>query len=135
MLEQSPGPATILSTHPSINVVVGSGFTVGSPYEHSVRARGHSQISVVCGPVVVTTVLVAEQTLWPGSDVCLALSAELVVQVGQLPQPGLLKIFLMLAWCQAEVYRVIIRFEKRGRLGGLTSTVAVQAPAGATVVV
>lgn len=79
MLEQSPGPATMLSTQPSSSVVVGSGLTVVSA--HPAGTKGHSQMSVVCGLTVVTTVLVAEQTLCPGKVVSRA-TMDFVVQLG-----------------------------------------------------
>lgn len=101
---QLPGPMTMLSTHPSVNVVVGSGGAVGCPYEQLDNTAGQAQISVVCGPTSVVTVAVGEHQSPPGSVVCLASRSALawthrpvttgpeapVVHVGQLPQPGLL---------------------------------------------
>lgn len=70
MLLQSPGPTITLSTHPSSNVVVGSGFHVGSPPDGQVMGtNGHPQISVVCGPTVVYAVVVGEHCLCPGINV------------------------------------------------------------------
>lgn len=92
---QSPGPATTVSTHPSSNVVVGSGFVVGSPPDGQLMGMsGQWQISVCCGPTVVYTVAVGEHCSWPGSDVWrarTAAAAAALVHVGQLLQPGLSK--------------------------------------------
>lgn len=53
----------------------------------------------------------AEQTLWPGSVVvALASTAEPLVQVGQLLQPGLLKISKVAVQAPAEVI-VLVRGE------------------------
>lgn len=98
----------MLSTHPSVNVVVGSGGTVGWPGEQVVLTSGQAQISVLCGLIVVTTVAVGEHQCSPGRLVCLARTPPCaLVHVGQLSQPGLSN----------------------------TSRVAVHAPDGATVLV
>lgn len=70
----------MLSTHPSISVVVGNAATVVDEHPSGIMAQ--AQISVACGPTVVTTVLVGSQTLWPIMDVSRATTAALV-QLGQ----------------------------------------------------
>lgn len=90
-LLQSPGPAIILSVHPSTSVVVGRGFFVGSPDEQVRRMAGQAQISVLWGPTVAETVVVGSHQCSPGRVVCLARSEAALVHVAQLPQPGLSK--------------------------------------------
>lgn len=139
----------MLSVQPSISVVVGSGFTVGTPDEQLAGTSGHWQICVACGPIVVYTVVVGSHHCSPGKVVCLARTAGALVHVGQLPQPGLLNTCKgeekgqgqsVKSYYARQLGMLPIERKKRGRRGGagdrmlggvevlITSRVAVQAP-------
>lgn len=94
---------------------------MGCPDEHFDTTAGHAQISVVCGPTVVVTVVVGMQKSWrspytlatprpviPGEAAAAVLVMATEVHVAQLPQPGLLITSTVAVHAPLDACRVVV---------------------------